>query len=146
MKAATYGFRIRWQALWVLSAQVAIVGSPGVVLGLIGDADSLDSSPLLSALVWTLPRILGIAGLWSVRKRFVVDGLPTRLLFRAGVVACWVPLVTALALLGGWGILALQKDPSVLMVTAELDNTVSNACLAVGFVTFGLGFWLGKPR
>jgi len=143
---ASYGLKARRQAFWSLVAQAAAVGLPGVLLAATGRAGALPSSALLSAILWTFSRVLGAAALRSVRQRPVEPSLPTRLLFQAGLAACWLPAVTALAILAGWGILAFQQEPSVLMVTAELDSTLSSICLVIGFVAFALGFWFGKPE
>lgn len=145
-QSPSYGERARRQALWNLVAQSLIVGLPGIILTAAGRSGAIPGHALFSAIVWTAPRVLGAAALWGVRKRAVRGTLPTRLLFRAALVACSVPAVTALALLGGWGILALNQDPSALMAIAELDSTLSSVCLGLGFVTFALGFWFGKPR
>lgn len=140
-----YGARLRQQAFWSLLAQAAAVTLPGLVLAAVGGKPGLERAWLLGAGMWAMPRALGAAGLWSVRHRPVRATWPTKLLFRLGAVACWVPAVTAVALLGAWGLMAAQGDPSPLMAIAELDNTLSIACLGVGAAAFALGFWLGRP-
>lgn len=143
--APSYGARLRQQAFWSLLAQAAAVTLPGLALAAAGVNLGLERTWLLGAGIWAMPRALGAAGLWSLRRRPVSATWPTRTLFRLGVAACWIPAITAVALLGGWGLVAAQGDPSPLMAIAELDNTLSIVCLAAGAAAFGLGFWFGRP-
>ncbi|NLE77669.1 MAG: hypothetical protein GX605_13080 [Chloroflexi bacterium] len=143
---AFYAQKARQRAMWSLAGQVALIALPGIAFGLAGKVMAVQSNAFLSALIWSLPRLLGLAGLWSVRKRQVSESLPTRLLFRAGLAAAWAPLATALVMAAAWAMVAVQNDAAPLMAISEADNLISNICLVAGFIAFGLGFWLGKPR
>ena len=136
----------RGKAFWNLVAQACVIALPGLFLAVTNRATPLPTNAPLAALMWSLPRLIGIVALWRTRHQSVADNLLTKLLLQLGILCCWLPAIGALALLVGWLMLGLAHDPSPIIAISELDNTVAYVCLALGFGSFGAAHLVGRPR
>jgi hypothetical protein len=136
----------RGKAFWSLVAQAAVIALPGLLLAATNRTTPLPTNAWVAAVMWPLPRLIGIAALWRTRNQRLTENLATRLLLQLGILCCWIPAIGAFALLVGWLMLGLAQDPSPIMAISELDNTVAFACLALGFLSFGAANLIGRPR